>query len=253
MDETKTNVKSAFKLSKEDLEALFEGTFSKPQKRSSRPRSFDEVTGPLFDQKQPAKKQEDIKINFSENKDELRSQEGKNLSKSSLRIKYEAEVQVIKKSCGSLEEIRRSLNLSKRKMAQLLLVDPSAWTRWTSQGGEAPPHIYRSLQWFLILQEKHPELKSSLWLNSVARPQISQHEIDNIKKTVEQELIKELSSSSSQEKQDTSLGFEEQATSNTHFAYGLSRINGTLKAFLILQVLTLILIASIYFFNFLSS
>lgn len=46
-------------------------------------------------------------------------------------------------------------------MCQLLLVDPSAWTRWTRNEEKTPPHIYRALEWFLALNEKtltHPDL-----------------------------------------------------------------------------------------------
>ena len=38
------------------------------------------------------------------------------------------------------------------------MVDPSAWTRWTKNGEKAPPHIYRALQWYLIMNEKIPGL-----------------------------------------------------------------------------------------------
>lgn len=155
-------------LSKDDLEALFASTFQEVgtkdiqiQEKSDRNIGLNT---PFFDANSESPKDDKIK--------------------SALRLKYEAEVAAITKQYGDLEEIRRKLGLSKRKMAQLLLVDPSAWTRWTSQAGEAPPHIYRALEWYLVLQEKHPEFKSSLWLNSVARPQLSQHEIENIKRTV---------------------------------------------------------------------
>lgn len=89
-------------------------------------------------------------------------------SKSSQRILYEAEVEIFKKKVGDLEQIRTSLGLSQRKICQLLLVDPSAWTRWTKQGEEAPPHIYRSLQWYLGLVEKYPEFKNPYWLATVS-------------------------------------------------------------------------------------
>lgn len=79
-------------------------------------------------------------------------------SKTALRMKYEAEVSVIKKQTGDLEIIRANLGLSARKMCQLLMVDPSAWSRWTKAGEEAPPHIYRALQWYLTLNEKIPGL-----------------------------------------------------------------------------------------------
>lgn len=77
-------------------------------------------------------------------------------SKTALRMKYEAESEVIRQRIGDLNEVRQRLGLSQRKICQLLLVDPSAWTRWTSQGAQAPPHIYRALEWYLNLQEKHP-------------------------------------------------------------------------------------------------
>lgn len=88
-------------------------------------------------------------------------------SKSSLRLTYEAQVTVIRQQIGGLEGVRRRLGLSQRKMAQLLLVDPSAWTRWTKGvGDEAPPHIWRALQWYMALQEKVPGLTSQYFLSA---------------------------------------------------------------------------------------
>ena len=77
--------------------------------------------------------------------------------KTALRMKYEAESQVIRKKLGSLEEIRSQLGLTQRKMCQLLMVDPSAWSRWQKDQGKIPPHIYRSLQWYMALIDKAPE------------------------------------------------------------------------------------------------
>ena len=77
-------------------------------------------------------------------------------TKTSTRMHYEAQVAVIQRQIGDLESLRASLGLSARKMCQLLLVDPSAWTRWKSEG--APPHIWRALQWYSILQERIPGL-----------------------------------------------------------------------------------------------
>jgi hypothetical protein len=69
--------------------------------------------------------------------------------------RYDQEVLLIKAKHGDLESIRAKLNLSKRKVCELLLVDPSSWSRWTTQVGEdAPPYIYRSLQWYLSLIDK---------------------------------------------------------------------------------------------------
>lgn len=87
-------------------------------------------------------------------------------SKTSLRMHYEAQVSVIKNQIGNLEEIRASLGLSQRKMSQLLLVDPSTWTRWTKNGDEAPPHIWRALQWYSALKEKIPGLTPQYFIGS---------------------------------------------------------------------------------------
>lgn len=85
-------------------------------------------------------------------------------SKTSLRMHYEAQVAVIQKQIGNLDEIRGNLGLSQRKMAQLLMVDPSSWTRWTKQGDTPPPHIWRALQWYLALREKIPGLTPQYFL-----------------------------------------------------------------------------------------
>ena len=85
-------------------------------------------------------------------------------SKTSLRMHYEAQVSVIRKQVGNLDEIRGNLGLSQRKMAQLLMVDPSSWTRWTRHGDTPPPHIWRSLQWYLALKEKIPGLTPQYFL-----------------------------------------------------------------------------------------
>lgn len=91
-------------------------------------------------------------------------------SKTSLRMHYEAQVAVIQRQIGGLEQIRGDLGLSQRKMSQLLMVDPSSWTRWVKQGDEAPPHIWRALQWYLALREKIPGLAPNYFLGG--SPQI---------------------------------------------------------------------------------
>lgn len=79
-------------------------------------------------------------------------------------------MQVIRRQLGGLEEIRGKLGLSQRKMCQLLMVDPSAWTRWTKSGvDQAPPHIYRALQWYMSLQEKIPGLTPAYFLGKDPR------------------------------------------------------------------------------------
>lgn len=108
--------------------------------------------------------------------------------KSSQRMKYDAEVKMIQNRWGDLESIRRKLGLSQRKMAQLLMVDPSAWTRWVREAGEAPPHIYRSLSWFMTLQEKHPENSLYQWLAGVSQPSMPEKEISSLKNRLSLEL-----------------------------------------------------------------
>jgi transcriptional regulator with XRE-family HTH domain len=72
---------------------------------------------------------------------------------------YESEVFEIRQRRGDLEEIRRQLGLSKKRISELLLVDPSAWTRWTRGISRVPAHVYRSLDWYLSLLEKDPKLR----------------------------------------------------------------------------------------------
>ena len=75
----------------------------------------------------------------------------------SQKLKYSAEVSVIKSKLGDIEDIRNQLGISQRKISQLLMVDPSAWTRWVQGKTPTPAHIYRSLQWYMALIEKNGE------------------------------------------------------------------------------------------------
>lgn len=115
---------------------------------------------------------------------------------SSLRMKYSAEVQLIINKWGDLEQMRKTLELSQRKICQLLLVDPSAWTRWTRnpESNEAPPHIYRALSWYLLLLDKSPELSPYVFLQTVARPQIPQTEIQKATEQISQSIKNTISS-----------------------------------------------------------
>ncbi|MCB0392195.1 MAG: hypothetical protein KDD58_12965 [Bdellovibrionales bacterium] len=96
----------------------------------------------------------EVPFNFSQ---QIATDEDKERSKTALRLKFEAERQVIRKKLGSLEDIRKNLGLSQRKMCKLLLIDPSTWSRWHKDESKIPPHIYRSLQWYLALIDKSPE------------------------------------------------------------------------------------------------
>lgn len=83
--------------------------------------------------------------------------------RSASRISYEAQVAVIQRQIGNLAEIPIKLGLSQRKICQLLLVDPSAWSRW-SKDRSAPPHIWRALQWYFIINDKIPGLSPGYFL-----------------------------------------------------------------------------------------
>jgi hypothetical protein len=87
-------------------------------------------------------------------------------SKTSLKIHYEAQAAVIERQLEGLEGVRSKLGLSQRKMAQLLMVDPSAWTRWNRPGNRAPGIVWRALQWYMIIQEKIPGLTHNYFLGS---------------------------------------------------------------------------------------
>src|SRR5690606_39224211 len=63
---------------------------------------------------------------------------------------------LLKRDLGGLESIRESLGLSRRKMCQILMLDPSGSTRWTKDESKTPPHIFKALSWYLELQGKRP-------------------------------------------------------------------------------------------------
>lgn len=123
---------------------------------------------------------------FSEAK--FREHGGTDRSKTSLRLKYEAETAVIQKKIGHLEDIRSSLGLSRRKMAQLLLVDPSAWTRWTKNEDSAPPHIFRSLQWYMALIDKQPGWHPQNSFNSGDVVKIQEERLNQVQLDLERQI-----------------------------------------------------------------
>ena len=72
------------------------------------------------------------------------------------RIKYESESLYIRTKLGGLENVQKTLGLSGRKICQLMLVDPSCWSRWQKDETKVPPSVWKTLEWYLILREKHP-------------------------------------------------------------------------------------------------
>ncbi|MCB0351353.1 MAG: hypothetical protein KDD38_09235 [Bdellovibrionales bacterium] len=65
------------------------------------------------------------------------------------KIKFEAEIENIISLHGDLEAMRTRLGYSRRQICEELMVDPSAWTRWTQKEGSAPPHVYKTLSLLL--------------------------------------------------------------------------------------------------------
>ncbi len=98
-----------------------------------------------------------MEMDFIPTKDESsQADSNQNRLKTSLRLKYEAEARVLRKEMGTLDSVRERLSISRRKMCQILLIDPSAWTRWMKDESKIPPHIYKALQWYLIVIDKYP-------------------------------------------------------------------------------------------------
>ncbi len=53
---------------------------------------------------------------------------------------------------GSLEDVRQRLQISKKKMCEILMVNASAWGRWNSAGKAPPNHVYVTLELLLRSQ-----------------------------------------------------------------------------------------------------
>ena len=90
--------------------------------------------------------------------EEIIEDENNELNKSlTYREKNELTAALIKKQIGDIEQIRISMGLNKKRMCELLLIDPSTWTRWCTGKTPVPPTVYRTLQWGLAVMDKHPE------------------------------------------------------------------------------------------------
>lgn len=120
-----------------------------------------------------------------------------------LSMKYEAQVSVIRGQIGEISEIKQKLDINSRGLAQLLLVDPSAVTRWTRDGASAPPMVYRALQWYLALQEKVPGLTPQYFVGRDGRVDVAKtrlesealehrfrSEVEQLRRTLEKERKK---------------------------------------------------------------
>ena len=117
-----------------------------------------------------------------------------NRTKTSMRMRFEAEASVIRKEFGSIETVRNTLGLSRRKICQILFVDPSTWTRWTKDESKIPPLVYRSLQWYLALIEKKPIWHPQNFYSKVSEKAIDFNRIEILEKKLKSlnEVIKSL-------------------------------------------------------------
>jgi len=123
--------------------------------------------------------------------------------KTPLRMKYESEARVFLSRHAGLENIRKNLGFSQRKISQLLMVDPSAWSRWVKDESKIPPHICRSLEWLLQIEGKNPEVLRVLTAGLMSsgtggkaqealmdRIQLLENEIEGLKKKKLTEISK---------------------------------------------------------------
>lgn len=97
--------------------------------------------------------------------------------KLNLREQYELERDRLVHEFGGLEDMRMTIGLNRRRLCRLLLVDPSAWTRWCRDG--APPHIYRALAWLIELRNLRP---------SVVQPNDLSSRIDVVQASTQEKL-----------------------------------------------------------------
>ncbi len=175
-------------------------------------------------------------VDFTENKAKIKSKD---------RLYFEAQVEVNKKQIGNEETVRKKLNLSQRKMSQLLLVDPSAWSRWVAEEQEsAPPHIYRALQWYMSLQEQIPGLNAAYFLQKDT--DVLKKEFKSLALAQTQDLEKSLSLKLEQEivalKALVSETKTELALSQKNYHHFKKTINLLLVCFLFLALITIFVV-----------
>lgn len=95
------------------------------------------------------------KADLVEEKRESAPRRGSAEKSQSLRQQYLQEKQQIIEQIGDLNSIRIGLGLSQRRLCQILMVDPSAWTRWMKS--DAPPIVYKALAWLVELKRLNPD------------------------------------------------------------------------------------------------
>lgn len=127
------------------------------------------------------------------NTDQNNEKEDNGKKSLSARDRNEITASMIKKQIGDIEQVRALMGLNKRKMCELLLIDPSTWTRWTTGKTNPPTWVYRTLQWGLAVMDKHPEFHPLIKNQGVSELNRSNpkelkklvNEIDDIKKDLQ--------------------------------------------------------------------
>ncbi len=103
---------------------------------------------------------------------------------------FEAKAERIKKQLGSLDAVIKSLGINQRQMAQLLLVDPSTMNRWIKNQEQVPPHIWRSIEWYMTLEQKTPGLSAEHFIGK-SKDDINQVISSNYK-AIQSQLAEEI-------------------------------------------------------------
>jgi transcriptional regulator with XRE-family HTH domain len=111
-------------------------------------------------------------------------------SRSTQRQRFEAEISEIKKRFGGLDDMRKVLGLSRRQICQALMVDPSAWTRWTSNDEAAPAHVYKTLALIMEQNLRDPKTQTPATTSTKAQGQVSEVEnsIDDLRSELRSEI-----------------------------------------------------------------
>ncbi|MCS6837560.1 MAG: helix-turn-helix transcriptional regulator [Bdellovibrionaceae bacterium] len=118
--------------------------------------------------------------------------DGNSKKKSSLRASFEVSAQGIRNQIGGLKGVQAKLGLNQRKLAQLLMVDPSTWNRWLKDEDKVPPHIWRALQWYLALEEKLPGLNPQIFIGSTSYPPQIDQKLNEMKQQLTLQLKEEI-------------------------------------------------------------
>jgi hypothetical protein len=131
------------------------------------------------------------RLSYSDgNADKVLGEKKRNRSRT--RIFNEASAELIRKRIGGLQGFINSLQLTPRRTCELLLIDPSTWSRWKANENLVPPHSWRAMEWYLALQDKIPGLSTQYFLtkeSGVTQVSIEKMVREELKKQYQKELL----------------------------------------------------------------